>query len=129
MSGLASLATAENREAAMLRGVNVRRQATLAMLTVGCITGAVAPLVASSTYAVYSLGTSLTFYAFVALTVGGFDSRGGVLVGGLIVGLVQAEAGRYLNAEYQDIAIFILLLSALLVRPQGLFGHARERKV
>jgi branched-chain amino acid transport system permease protein len=64
----------------------------------------------------------------VVVIFGGLDSALGALVGGVIVGIVEALAGFYIGGEYKLLATFSLLVLALLVRPYGLFGtHEVER--
>ena len=64
----------------------------------------------------------------VVVIFGGLDSVLGALVGGLIVGLVEALSGFYLGGEYKILATFSLLVLILMVRPYGLFGtHEIER--
>jgi branched-chain amino acid transport system permease protein len=129
MIGLACLATAENRSAAMLRGVNVRMVSLLFFAIAGGLAGATGVLVGPVTFAVYDGGNSLALTGFLALAIGGFGSQGGALIGGLTVGLVQAISSRYLSAAYSDIVLFGMLLSVLLLRPQGLFGRGAQRAV
>jgi branched-chain amino acid transport system permease protein len=86
----------------------------------GIVVGAVGGI--SSTMGVFGLSV------LVVVIVGGLDSVVGALVGGLMVGLVEAWAGAYLGGEYKMIATFALLIVVLLVRPYGLFGtHEIER--
>ena len=60
--------------------------------------------------------------ALVVVIVGGLDSVAGALVGGLVIGLIEAWAGTYLGGEYKLVTTFGLLLVALMIRPYGLFG-------
>jgi branched-chain amino acid transport system permease protein len=129
MIGLACLATAENRPAAMLRGINVRVVSLLFFAFAGALAGATGVLVGPVTFAVYDGGNSLALMGFLALAIGGFGSQGGALLGGMAVGLVQAVSSRYLSAAYSDIVLFGMLLALLLTRPQGLFGRAAQRVV
>ena len=64
----------------------------------------------------------------VVVIVGGLDSVLGALVGGLLIGLIEALAGAYLGGEYKLLATFIVLVFVLMIRPYGLFGtHEIER--
>jgi branched-chain amino acid transport system permease protein len=74
---------------------------------------------------VYSLG----FAAFPAILLGGFDSVPGVLVGGILVGAAQAAATIYIGGSWQDVVAYGILLVVLLIRPQGLFGHAEVTRI
>ncbi|MDR5699435.1 branched-chain amino acid ABC transporter permease [Agromyces aerolatus] len=129
--GLTALATSEDRDAAMLRGINVRWLSTGAFALAGALVGAVAPLVASKTYATYHLGEGLAVKAFLVLALGGFGSFLGALLAGSIVGVLEMFAARYLGSEWQNITVFVMLLLVLLILPHGLFsrGKAQERVV
>jgi len=127
--GLALLAMAANREAATLRGVNVRRLALGTFALSGAVAGLVGMLAGPFTFADATLGSSLALYGFVALAIGGFGSMGGALVGGAAVGIVGALASRYFGAEYSDLCVFGVLLIVLFARPAGLFVRTRERVV
>jgi branched-chain amino acid transport system permease protein len=129
MAGLASRATTEDRDAAMLRGVNVRRLSLGAFAVSGLMAGALGPVLGSKTFAVASLGFALALKGFVALAMGGFGSQVGALVGGMAIGVVQAFAGRHWGGNYENLAVFAVLLAVLMLRPTGLFGRTRERVV
>lgn len=70
-------------------------------------------------------------YAFAAITLGGFDSLLGAVVGGLVVGVVSDVTPQYVSAiEKVPLApAFVLILVVLLIRPQGLFGAAKVSRV
>lgn len=128
-AGIASLAAAEDPQAATVRGINTVRLSIVAFAVAGAILGALGPAVAPKTFAVYTIGTVLVLKAFVAMAVGGFGSFTGTLIGGFAIGVVEAEVGRYWGASYVNLSIFVLLIGVLMFRPQGLFGQQRERVV
>ncbi|HEX2011317.1 MAG TPA: branched-chain amino acid ABC transporter permease [Roseateles sp.] len=125
--GVALRATASDQAAAYSMGINVPRVFSLAWAAAaviaavaGIVVGAIGGI--SSTMGVFGLSV------LVVVIVGGLDSVVGALVGGLLVGLVEAWAGAYLGGAYKMIATFSLLVLVLLVRPYGLFGtHEIER--
>jgi branched-chain amino acid transport system permease protein len=127
--GLALLGMAEDREAAILRGVNARRLALGAFAFSGALAGVLGLLVAPYTFAFATLGSSLALYGFVVLAIGGFGSMPGTLAGGLVVGVVETLVTRYLGSQYADLFVFAALVLILFVRPAGLFVRARERVV
>lgn len=129
MVGIALLGMSEDREAAQLRGVNVRRFAFLAFVATGMIAGFLGVLVGPKTYAVATLGASLALKGFVVLAIGGFGSMWGVLVGGAIVGLAEAFAGRYLGSDFSALTVFVILVVILMIKPTGLFTRRKERTV
>lgn len=127
--GLALQAMSEDPQAAQLRGVNTKSMAFGAFVFAGALAGAVAVFVGPKTFAVSTLGDSLTLKGFVALAIGGFGSMPGALVGGAVVGLVEILGARYFGSEYSNLLIFLLLITVFSVRPAGLFGSASERRV
>lgn len=129
ITGLALLGMSEDREAAQLRGVNVRRLAFMAFVATGMIAGAVGVFVGPKTFAVSTLGAALALKGFVALAIGGFGSMPGALVGGAMVGLAESLAGRYLGGAYANLTVFLILIAVLMLRPAGLFVRSRERVV
>lgn len=129
MTGIALLGMSEDREAAQLRGVNVRRFALMAFVFTGVLAGFLGVFVGPKTYAVATLGASLAIKGFVVLAIGGFGSMGGVLVGGLIVGLAESLATRYIGGDFAAITVFAILIVILMVKPTGLFTRRVERTV
>jgi branched-chain amino acid transport system permease protein len=129
LTGLALRGMSEDSEAAQLRGVNIKRLAVMAFIFSGLLAGALGVLVGPKTFAVATLGASLALKGFVVLAIGGFGSMPGTLVGGLLVGLAEALASRYLGGEFANLAVFFILIVILLARPAGLFVRARERSV
>jgi branched-chain amino acid transport system permease protein len=67
--------------------------------------------------------------AFPAAVVGGFGSLPGAIVGGLIIGVVEALAGFYLPEGFKDVAAYVVVLLMLMVRPNGLFGENLKKRV
>ena len=65
--------------------------------------------------------------AFPAAVVGGFTSLPGAILGGVIIGVVEALAGFYLPEGFKDVAAYVVVLAVLLVRPSGIFGETARR--
>ncbi|MCR2813313.1 branched-chain amino acid ABC transporter permease [Microbacterium sp. zg.Y1090] len=129
MTGIALLGMSEDREAARLRGVNVRTFAMVAFIFTGVLAGMLGVFVGPKTFAVATLGASLALKGFVVLAIGGFGSLWGVLAGGLIVGLAEALSSRYIGADFANLTIFAILILILMVKPGGLFTRRMERTV
>ena len=129
LTGLALLAMAEDREAAVLRGINVKLLAIGAFVASGVLAGLTGPLVGPKTFAVSTLAAALALKGFVALAIGGFGSLPGAMLGGFVVGLVESLSGRWLGSAYPTIMVFAVLVLILMLRPTGLFGRVRERMV
>jgi branched-chain amino acid transport system permease protein len=113
----------------MLRGINVDVLSIGAFAAAGAL-GAVAGMATGPiTYAIPTLGTALALGGFVALALGGSGSFLGGLAGGILVGLVTSAATRYVNANYSDVSVLVLLLITLALRPKGFGGAAETRRV
>lgn len=129
--GLAMRSVASNSESASLVGVPVPR---LLMLGWG-LAAAVGTVAGIFTAPSLGLGTNLMqltlIFGFAAITLGGFDSLVGAIVGGMIVGMLSSVMPRYVSIfEKMPLApAFILILAVLLFRPQGLFGKKEVSRV
>jgi branched-chain amino acid transport system permease protein len=127
--GQACLAVREDRDAAMLRGVNVSALSLVAFMAAGLFGGLVGLLIGPITFGIPTFATTLALYGFVAVALGGEGSFIGGWIGGLVVGLVSTFAVRYFGSSYGDIAVLALLLAALGLRPKGIRGGAAVRVV
>lgn len=127
--GQACLAVAEDREAASLRGVNVNLLSLLGFASAGLLGTVAAIAIGPITYASTDLVNTLALGGFVAIAMGGQGSFIGGIMGGLLVGLVNAFATRYLGAPYTSLSVLLLLLVTLAARPTGLGGAAEARNV
>ncbi|MES1930239.1 ABC transporter permease [Salinisphaera dokdonensis CL-ES53] len=124
--GRAIRATAQNRAAARLMGINVSRIYAftfgLGAACVGLAAVMVAPLYPTSP----NIGTYFVLIAFVVVVMGGLGSITGAFVAALIVGLVDAFASYYWGSDLKEVAVFGIFLLVLILRPSGLFGTARN---
>ena len=135
--GTAIRAVAEDQTAAGLMGINVNRIISLTFLIGGAMGGAAGVLFGVQ----YSLINPYTGFipglkAFTAAVLGGIGNIPGAMIGGLVLGLLEAFAASYLSlltggafgAEYKDIFAFAILTLILIFRPKGLLGEiVRER--
>jgi branched-chain amino acid transport system permease protein len=119
-------AVADDREAALLSGVNARHvfgiAAALAFATVGL--GGVA--FAMSGTVVPTTGTdTILLFAFAAVVIGGLGSLWGTLLGGIVLGVAQ-EIGAQINISYEALAGYVIFLVVLVLRPQGLTARRSQ---
>jgi branched-chain amino acid transport system permease protein len=127
--GKGILATAHNRLAAQLVGVDVKR-VLLASFGLAAALGAVGgvlitPIATTS----YDAGLMLGLKGFVAATFGGLGSGVGAVAGGVLLGLIETMTAGYVSSSYKDAVPFVLVLVVLVVRPRGLFGLGSSDRV
>jgi branched-chain amino acid transport system permease protein len=126
--GLAMQAASQNQMAAYYMGIPVKRMQGLIWGLAGAV-AAVAGILFASKGSIDPNAGLLGIKAFAAAVIGGFGSLPGALVGGLIVGVIEPFASRYMAPGYSQIAPYALLLFVLVFRPHGLFSQVRTKKV
>ncbi|GIU93338.1 MAG: branched-chain amino acid ABC transporter permease [Acidimicrobiia bacterium] len=120
--GLQMRAVAENLEAAAAMGVSPNSVFATSW-GIGAVMAAVAGVLYANYAPVIDLNLSaIGLRAFPAAMIGGLDSVGGAILGGLIVGVLEQLAAGYIGAEYRDVVAFGLMFVVLMVRPFGFFG-------
>jgi branched-chain amino acid transport system permease protein len=129
MLGKAMIAIASNRLAAQLVGIDTRRIVGLSFI-ISAVIGAVAGiLVTPITLTSYDVGTLLALKGFAAAMLGGIGSALGAVVGGLLLGMLEAFSAGYLSSQYKDGVAFLVILAVLLAMPQGLLGRGKVERV
>ncbi|MBZ9790196.1 branched-chain amino acid ABC transporter permease [Rhizobium sp. 3T7] len=123
LTGRAVLATANNRIAAQLVGINTRYIMTLSFALSAAIGALAGVLVTPITLTSYDVGISLALKGFAAAMLGGMGNPKGALVGGLLLGMLEAMTAGYISSLYKDAAAFIVILAVLFAMPQGIFGR------
>nr|WP_314544384.1 branched-chain amino acid ABC transporter permease [uncultured Massilia sp.] len=127
--GKAVVATANDRDAAGLMGIDTGRVITLSYALSSATAAFAGALVAPITLTGATMGASLGLKAFAVAIIGGLTSGMGAIVGGLIMGIAETTAGYYISTGYKDVPGLVLLLLVLAVKPAGLFGKAAIKKV
>lgn len=127
--GLAALAVAEDREAAMLRGINVKLLSTGAFILAGAIAGMVAPLVGAKTFAIAEVAPALAVKGFVVAAIGGIGRFRGALIFGLAIGVIEAYVARYTDPIWQNFVVYVVFIGLMMLRPAGVFGSHGLRHV
>lgn len=124
--GAAIEAVAQNREGAMLTGINVNRVSAITF----AISSGTAAIAASFLSPIFmlspSMGAILGMKAFVIVILGGLGSIPGAILGGYILGLIEALGGGYISGAYKDVFAFGALIIILAVKPTGLFGRKED---
>ncbi len=127
--GLTSRAQAFDREATMVRGVDVRWLSIAGFAIAGLVAGLAGPFVLMSTTASPWLGLLIAIKGFVALALGGLGSQIGAVIAGFVIGLVEAFVALFIGPFFGEYAIFLLFIFVLVFRAQGLFGNRALRSV
>ena len=128
--GRAQRACQQDQKMAMLLGINVDRTISLTFV-VGAALAAVAGVIVTLYYGVidFFMGFIAGLKAFTAAVLGGIGSLPGAMLGGLLLGLVEAFFSGYFTVEYKDVAAFGILVLVLIFRPTGLLGQPEIEKV
>ncbi|MBE9638549.1 branched-chain amino acid ABC transporter permease [Salipiger mangrovisoli] len=129
LTGKAVLATANNRVAAQLVGINTGWVMTLSFGLSAAIGAFAGVLVTPITLVGYDVGVALALKGFAAAMLGGMGNPKGALVGGLLLGCFEALTAGYLSSQYKEAVAFIVILAVLFVMPQGLFGRKSTERV
>jgi branched-chain amino acid transport system permease protein len=130
--GKAMRATSFDREAAAMMGVDVDRTIVVTFLVGGMLAGAAGVMVGLVFQRVFHLmGFVAGLKGFTAAVVGGIGSIPGAMLGGLLIGLLEAFATGYApqGSTFQDLYVFAVLIAFLLVRPSGILGTPELKKV
>ena len=125
-------ATSQNQVVAGLMGIDINRIIALTFI-IGAALGAVAGVMNGTYYGIahYQMGFVLGLKAFSAAVLGGIGNLGGAMLGGVLLGLIEALGAGYVGdltggvfgSNYQDVFAFLVLIAVLVLRPQGLLGE------
>jgi len=121
-TGLALQATAQDRQAAALMGINTERMFALGWGIGSACVGVAGSLLAIFFYVFPDVGATFALLAYVTVALGGFGNVPATLLAGVIVGLVEVLGGLLIAPALKYAIVFLLYLIVVLVRPQGLFG-------
>jgi branched-chain amino acid transport system permease protein len=124
--GWAMQAVAQNRTLAEVLGLDVARLVTLTFVLNAALTAVAAVLIAPVYLVKYDIGVALGLKAFYAAIIGGFNQIRGALLGGLLVGLVETLSGAYISGPFRDAFALAILITVLLLKPEGLWGVKEE---
>jgi branched-chain amino acid transport system permease protein len=121
--GRAISATAQNKKASLLMGINTGRVYSFAFaiaMAVAAVAGVCLGLIFSFTP---TSGISFLLIAFGVVIIGGLGSMVGTLLGGIIMGLVMSLGGFFLNLRWQMLLLYLVVIVVLAARPRGIFGR------
>jgi branched-chain amino acid transport system permease protein len=124
-TGQAIRATAQDRDAAQLMGINVGRMSILAFGIGSALAGTAGALISPTYYIFPQVGSAFTLKAFVIVVLGGMGSVVGAMLGGVIIGVTESLAAVYVDSGLKEVVVFVLFLLLLIFRPAGLLGKSR----
>jgi len=121
-TGKAIRAVAQNRNAAILMGVNVERISQVVFGISSALGVAAGALIGALLAIAPGVGESLAVKGFAVLILGGLGSVPGAVLGGVILGISEALAAGFISSAYKDVIAFLVMIGVLLLRPEGLLG-------
>ena len=129
LMGRAFVATADDRDAAGLMGIDTAKVIAGSYALSCAIAAYAGVLMAPITLTGAGMGLVLALKGFAAGILGGLTSGLGAVVGGLIIGIAEAMTAFYVSTGYKEVPGLVILLVALALKPEGLFGKVLARKV
>lgn len=127
--GTAMLAVVQNRQAARLMGIPIQRVVAFSFAMSALFAGVAGVLIAPLFNVHSDMGTLFGLKAFAVAILGGITSAWGVMIAGLLFGMLEALVTATLGSGFTHIITFGLVIVALAIMPNGLFGRAGVRKV
>lgn len=128
--GKAMRAVSEDKDAAVLMGINVNQTISLTF-AIGSALGALAGVLYGITYTQVfpTMGIMPGLKAFVAAVLGGIGLIPGAVMGGFTIGMVETFTKAYISSQWSDAIVFGLLIIVLLIKPTGILGRNEKEKV
>lgn len=127
--GKAMRATAQDREASGLMGIDVNRTISLTFLIAGALAGAAGLVVAlyyGQTF--FQYGFQFGLMSFTAAVLGGIGNLAGATLGGIVIGLIAAMSDRFVEAKWTQVIVFSLLILVLVFRPTGILAEQQSER-
>jgi branched-chain amino acid transport system permease protein len=122
-------ATAQDRDASGLMGIDVNRTISLTFLIAGALAGAAGLVVAlyyGQTF--FQFGFQFGLLSFTAAVLGGIGNLTGATLGALVLGLIGAMSDRYLEAKWTTVIVFGILILVLVFRPTGILAEKQSER-
>jgi branched-chain amino acid transport system permease protein len=120
--GKAIQATSMDKDAAALVGIDVEKSYALAFAISAAVTGAAGSILTYYYYIFPGVGATFLLFGFIAVAIGGFGSIVGALAGGIMMGIMDMSIGVAFNTAFKYLAVCVLYIVIVSVRPKGLFG-------
>ena len=127
--GKAMRATAQDAEAARMMGVEVDKVIVMAFFLGSALAGAGGMIFGLYyNFTSFLIGFTAGLRAFTAAVLGGIGNVPGAMVGGILIGMIEAMSGQFLATAWTDVIIFMILVLVLVFKPSGLFGRVAPTK-
>lgn len=127
--GKAVLAAANNRDAAELVGIDTRFVVSLSFAVSAAVGAIGGILIAPMTLTNAEIGIPLALKGFAGAMLGGLGSPLGAVVGGLLIGLIEALTAGFVSSSYKEASPFLVIILVLVFMPNGLFGRTAQERV
>jgi branched-chain amino acid transport system permease protein len=122
-------ATAQNTTLARTLGISVERMVLYTFLINAALAAIASILITPIYLAKFNNGDTLGMAAFLAAIIGGFNQVRGAILGGVILGVLDNLSAAYISAQYRGAFPLLILMTIILLRPQGVLGRVEERTV
>lgn len=126
--GIAMRAVADDQQAALSMGISVKKIFAWAW-SIAAVTAAIGGALVANIVGVSGELSGFGLRVFPVVILGGLDSIPGAIIGGILIGLLEAYTGGYIGRGLNTVIPFIILILILMVRPYGLFGQVRIERV
>jgi branched-chain amino acid transport system permease protein len=127
--GKAMRATSFNPRAAALMGVSVNRMILLSFALSGALGAVAGIIIVPITTLSYDTGVMLGLKGFAAAVLGGYGNSVGAIIGGLVLGVLEALGAGLISSAYKDVIAFAVLLLVLFIKPSGILGLGDKERV
>lgn len=122
-------ATAQDQDAARLMGIPVNRMVLFTFMGAAALAAACGFMLAPIVFIYPDMGGAVLIKAWVGAVLGGFGSIPGAVVGGIVVGLLDAFTAAFISSNFRDALTMLVLVAFLIFRPQGIFGERISEKL
>jgi branched-chain amino acid transport system permease protein len=122
-------ATAFNRRAASLMGINVNHMILRSFAMSGSLGAIGGIIIAPITTTSYDTGIMLSLKGFAAAILGGYGNSTGAILGGLILGVLESLGAGLISSKFKNALAFFILLLVLFFKPTGLLGHGEADRI
>lgn len=127
--GKAVKASVLNKTGARLQGINLKKISFFAFVAAGGLGAAAGVFIGPITMVTYDMGFMLGVKGFVAAAAGGLRNIRGAVLGGFILGILEAYSSGLISSGLKDAIAMVVLLGVLLIRPEGILGASGDRKI